>query len=100
MENNTGDFERWEKVISSRIDITRGFLQGDSYSPVGFCIYEIPVCKLLQESKGYRMRQSIKRDVKHTYNLFLNHLKAYQENHKTLKDIQASNDTARCYGVA
>ena len=89
-----------KKIISSRIDITRGFLQGDSYSPVGFfCIYEIPVCKLLQESKGYRMRQSGKRDVKHTYSLFLNHLKTYQESHKTLKDIQASNDTGRCYGV-
>ena len=32
-----------------------GFLQGDSYSPVGVCISEIPVCKLLQQSKGYRM---------------------------------------------
>ena len=42
-------------MISGWIDIMCGFLQGDSYSPVGFCISEIPVCKLLQQSKGYRI---------------------------------------------
>ena len=34
-------FEIWkdgEKIISRWIDIICGFLQGDSYSPVGFCI--------------------------------------------------------------
>ena len=41
-----------EKMISRWIDIMCGFLEGDSYSPVGFCISEIPVCKLLQQSKG------------------------------------------------
>ena len=45
------------------------FLQADSYSPVGFCIYENPVCKLLQKSKGYRIGQSQKRNAKHTYSL-------------------------------
>ena len=40
------------KSISRWIDIMCGLLQVDSYSPVGFCIFEIPVCKLLQESKG------------------------------------------------
>ena len=40
-----------EKSISRWINIMCGFLQGDSYSPVGFCISEIAVCKLLQESK-------------------------------------------------
>ena len=46
--------EIWEdgkNSISRWIDIMRGFLQGDSYLLVGFCISEIPVCKLLQESK-------------------------------------------------
>ena len=32
-----------EKMISRWIDIMCGFLKGDSYSPVGFCIAEIPV---------------------------------------------------------
>ena len=35
------------KNITRWIDIMRGFLQGDSYLPVGFCISEIPLCKLL-----------------------------------------------------
>ena len=82
-----------------------GFLQGDSYSTVGFCIFEIPVWKLLQESKGCRMGQPGKRDVKHTHSLFVDDLKMYQVNRKTLKDVgemivQASNDTGVCSGVA
>ena len=39
-----------------------GFLQ-DSYSPVRFCITEISVAKLLEESKGYRMGEAGKRCV-------------------------------------
>ena len=82
-----------------------GFLQGDRYSTVGFCIFEIPVCKLLQESKGYRMGQPGKRDVKHTHSLFVDDSKVYQVNRKTLKDVgemivQARNDTGVCSGVA
>ena len=59
MENKTRDLERKDekKSISIWIDIMCGFLQGGSCSPVGFCISEIPVCKLLQESKGYCMGQ-------------------------------------------
>ena len=75
------------KSISRWIDFMCGFLQGDSYSPVGFCISEILVCKLLQDSKGYRMGQSRKRDVKRTHSLFVDDLKVYQESHKTLKDV-------------
>ena len=43
------------KSISRWIDIMCVFLQGDSYSPVGFRMPEIAVCKLLKESEGYRM---------------------------------------------
>ena len=57
------------KSISRWINIMCDFLQADSYSPVGFCIYENPVCKLLQKSKGYRIGQSQKRNAKHTYSL-------------------------------
>ena len=44
-----------KKVTSIRIEILCGFLQGDSYPTVGFCISEIPVCKLPQQNKGHRM---------------------------------------------
>ena len=82
-----------------------GFLQSDSYSPIGFCISEIPVCKLLQESEGYRMRQPGKRDVKRSHGLPEDDLKVYQEIHKTFKDVnemivQTNNDIGACYGVA
>ena len=51
-------------IITSRwIDISCGFLQGESYSPVCFCISEIAVCLLLQQSKGYRMGQPGCRDI-------------------------------------
>ena len=65
-----------------------GFLQDDSYSPVGFCISEIPVCKLLQDSKRYRMGQPGERDVKRTHSLFVDDLNMYQESNKTLEDVK------------
>ena len=75
-----------------------GFLQGDSYSPVGFCISEIPVCKLLQQSKGYRMGAPGNRSINRTHSLFIDDLKQYQESHEIIKDVkeiivQASLDT-------
>ena len=46
-------WSKGEKMISRWINISCGFLQGESYSPAGFCISEIPVCLLLKQSKGY-----------------------------------------------
>ena len=93
------------KEVITLIDISCWFLQGDSYSPVGFCISEIPVCLLLQQSKGYRMGPPGCRDISRTHSLFVDDLKQYQEHHETLKDVneiivQASHDTGACYGVA
>ena len=72
-------FEIWNEGVSRWIDIMCGFLQGDRYSPAGFCLSEVPVCKLLQETKGYRMGQSRKREVKRTHTLFIDDLKVYPE---------------------
>ena len=94
-----------EKIKSRWIEIKCEFLQGDSYSPVGFCLSEIPVCKLLQETKGYRMGEPGNRNIKRTHSLFVDDLKVYQESHEILKDVnemilQASHDTGAMYGVA
>ena len=62
-----------KKYISRWIDIMCGFLQGGSCTHVGFCISDIPVCKLLQESKRYRMGQPGNRDVKRNHS-FINFL--------------------------
>ena len=100
--------ELWKdggKCVSRWIDIKCGFVQGDSYSPVGFCITEIPIAKLLDQSKGYRMGEPGKRDVSRKHSLFVDDLNVYQESHNLLKEInkvivQASSDTGACYGVS
>ena len=94
-----------EKVTSRWIQILCGFLQGDSYSPVGFCITEITVCILLQHSRGYRMGEPGNHVVKRTHSLFVDDLKVYQESPNALKIVnetivQASHNTGACYGVS
>ena len=42
-----GIWSKGEKMTNRWINISCGFLQGDSYSPVGFCISKIPLCRLL-----------------------------------------------------
>ena len=41
------------KVSSRWINIRKGFLQGDSYSPMGFCLTEVPVAMLLEQTDGW-----------------------------------------------
>ena len=59
----------------------KGFLQGDSYSPVGFCLTEVPVAMLIEEADGYPMGQSSEVRVQRTHSLFFDDLKIYQQNH-------------------
>ena len=69
MKRSKTRLEVWDennKSVSRWINITCGILQGDSYSPVGFCLTEIPVCILLSETRGYRMGPPGKREVKRT----------------------------------
>ena len=92
-------------MTSSCINILCGFLQRDSYSPVGFCISKIPVCRLLKQSRGYKIGPSGSRDVSRTHGLLVDDLKVYQKSHEILRDIneviiQASHDTGACYGVS
>ena len=94
-----------EKMVSRWIQILCGLLQGDSYSPAGFCISEILVCILLQHSRGYRMGEPGNPTVKSTHSLFMDDLKVYLESHNALKNIskiivQARHDTRACYGVS
>ena len=70
------------KVLTSRkINIRKGFLQGESYSPVGFCLTEVPISMLIGETEGYTMGQRDKERVKRTHSLFIDDLKIYQERH-------------------
>ena len=95
------------KVLTSRkINIRKGFLQGDSYSPVGFCPTEIPISMLIEETDGYTMGQRDKERVKRTHSLFIDDLKIYQESHQKLTEkfvneiiVKASMDTEACYRI-
>ena len=93
------------KVKTSRLlNILKGFLQGDSYAPVGFCLTEVPVPMLLEETDGYKMGQKDEERVKRTHSLFIDDLKTYQENQQKLEIanktiVKASMDTGACYGV-
>ena len=90
--------------VSRWIKISKGFLQGDSYSPVGFCLTEVPVAMFLEETDGYRMGAAGERMIKRTHSLFIDDLKVYKESHKKLEIVneiivKVSSDTGACYGV-
>ena len=93
------------KVQMSRvIRFKRGFLQGDSWSPVGFCLTEVPLSMMLEKTKGYMMGEPGQRNVKLTHNLFIDDLKTYQNSHQTQSMVnevlvKLSVDTGACYGV-
>ena len=79
-------------------------MQGDSYSPVGFCLTEVPIAMLLDETEGYKLGQPGRRCIKRTHSLFFDDLMVYQENHLKLDIanetiVKASMDTGACYGV-
>ena len=90
--------------VSRWINIRKGFLQGDSYCPVGFCLTEVPVAMLLEQTDGYKVGKPGERNHKRTHSLFIDDLKVYQENHKKLETeneliVKASMDTGAVYGV-
>ena len=94
-----------KKSLSNWIKILCEFLQGDSYSPVGFCLTEVPVCTLIKNTRRYRMGKPGERRLKRTHSFFTDDLKVYQENHKRLEVVnemivQGSHDTGACYGVS
>ena len=62
-----------EKKISRWI--STGFLQGDSLSPVGFFLSEVPIGMLLNETKRYMMGMPVNRTVIRTHSLFIDDLR-------------------------
>ena len=97
--------EKGERVVSRQIRILRGFLQGDSFSPVGFCLTEVPIGILLNDAPGYRMGEPGNRVCKRIHGLFVDDLKVYGDNHKKLEVtnetiVKASTDVGAAYGVS
>ena len=93
------------KVLTNvKINIRKGFLQGDSYSPVGFCLTEVPISMLIEETDGYTMGRRDEERVKRTHSLFIDDLKIYNESHRKLEVVnemivKARMDTGACYRV-
>lgn len=93
-----------KKENSTWIKIKRGFLQGNSFSPVGICLSEVPVAMLLDDTEGYKMGPPGQNNIKRTHSLFIADLKVYQPNYERLKAVnnmivRASLDTEACYGM-
>ena len=93
-----------QRQVSCWIHISCGFLQGDSYSSIGFGLLEVPVWLMFNESRGYRMGPPGQRLDKRTHSLFTDDLKTYQECHELLcavheMQVKESKDTGACYGV-
>ena len=87
MEDQTRGNENGQISTSRIIGIKKVFLQGDSYSPVGFCLTEVPVVMLIEDTDGYMMRKNDETIVKRTHSLFADDLNIYPENHQKLEVV-------------
>ena len=98
--------ERWKtrlevtdkrKVKTSRwIKIRKGFLQGNSYSPVCFCLTEVPIAMMLEETDGYKIGKPGERDLKRTHSFSIDDLKVYQENQNKLEMLWCEEMCRSC----
>jgi hypothetical protein len=83
--------ELWEKgkmLKSEQIKFKCGFFQGDAFSPVGFCITEIPLSVLLEKMPGYMMGEQNLRNTKINRFYFIDDLKIVQGSEA---DLQRAN---------
>ena len=89
------------KVLGRKISIKKGFLQGDRYYQVGFCLTEVPTLMLIEDTDEYIMGRRDEERVKRTHSLFIDDLKIYQESHRKLEVVnemivKISMDTEAC----
>ena len=96
--------EKGNMIKTRSICIRRGFFQGDSFSAVGFCLTEVPIGMLLEDTPGYIMGDPGNRTCKRTHGLFIDDLKVYSSDHEKLSVInetitKASLDLGAAYGV-
>ena len=98
-------FRNGQKENSRLISVKKGFLQGDSYSPIGFCLTEVPIALLLSRCKGYKLGfDESGEEVRRTHSYFIDDLKVYagsRQEQEIMNDIivNASCDTGALYGV-
>jgi hypothetical protein len=71
------------------IRIKNGIFQGDSFSPLIFCMAMDPLSKMLKNGKGYNLAQTRKKkeELKVTHLLFMDDLKIYTEKREELEKV-------------
>ena len=94
------------KKISNRwIRFKRGSYQGDNFTPVGFCITEIPLRRKLAQRPGYQLGPKNNRKPKVTQFYFTDDLKVVESNEKDLQEKNRivtgmSQDIGMTFGVS
>jgi hypothetical protein len=89
---------------STWIKFKRGFFQGDSLSPIGFCICEIPIGIQLEKFSWYMMGAPKQRDTKVNHFNYIDDLKvvetSVEELHQSNEIVtQMSHDIGMRFGV-
>ena len=94
-------------ITIDNIQIQRGIFQGDSLSPLLFCLAIDPLSKILNSSpKGYNMSDGRRKDPAKTINhlLYMDDLKLYTSSEEDLKQLinsvqQFSQDIGMSFGI-
>lgn len=73
-------------IETSDIQIKRGIFQGDSLSPLWFCLSLNPLSKRLNDTNyGYKIKNKHTNDVTLSHLLYMDDIKIYASNIRQLK---------------
>lgn len=90
-------------VSTSPIKIKRGIFQGDSFSPLWFCLALNPLSRILNAT-GHGYKIDISNNIKLTHLLYMDDIKLYAANREQLDDLlkrteEFSNDIKMKFGI-
>lgn len=96
---------RGKTVISDAVQLKRGILQGDSLSPILFCITLLPLTVRLRQHDGYKAGPPNRRVNEVTHALYMDDLKIYANSPRGLKAsidevVEYSNHIGMKLGLA
>ena len=74
-----------EKIITEPITFKRGVFQGDSLSPLLFCISLLPISVSLRKTRGYSCGPPGRREHKVTHLFYMDDLKLYATSQRDLQ---------------
>lgn len=108
--------KKWETVLilrlngmdplqTSPIRINRGIFQGDSLSPLLFCMAMNPLSTILNKVRGPKVSRKKDEQCRLTHLLYMDDIKLYGNNDKTLKELlrlteEFSADVGMEFGIS